>query len=95
MTLMSVLLSSSVTPPAEDLGRLLVWVAVPAAVLGAAAAALIKRAILSQSTVSDRGAPRSDLRLDRDRRHGGLGPFCGRRCSWSGSRAWRANAACG
>jgi len=35
-------------PPAEDLGRLLVWVAVPAAVLGAFVAAIIKRAILSK-----------------------------------------------
>ena len=48
MILMSVLVSSSVTPPAEDLGRLLVWVAVPAAIIGAAAAAFIKRAILSR-----------------------------------------------
>ncbi len=40
--------ASSVTPSAEDLGRLLVWVAVPAAILGAAAAGLIKRAILSK-----------------------------------------------
>jgi hypothetical protein len=36
-------------PPAEDLGRLLVLVAVPAAVLGALAAAFIKRAVLSRS----------------------------------------------
>jgi len=34
-------------PPAEDLGRLLMWVAVPAAILGALAATAIKRAILS------------------------------------------------
>jgi hypothetical protein len=34
-------------PPAEDLGRLLVLVAVPAAILGAFVAAVIKRAILS------------------------------------------------
>ena len=34
-------------PPAEDLGRLLVWVAVPAVILGTIAAAAIKRAILS------------------------------------------------
>ena len=45
---MSVLFSSPVTPPAEDLGRLLVWVAVPAAIIGAVAAAVIKRAILSR-----------------------------------------------
>ncbi len=40
--------ASSAAPPAEDLGRLLVWVAVPAAIIGAAAAAFIKRAILSR-----------------------------------------------
>ncbi len=34
-------------PPAEDLGRLLVLVAVPAAILGAFVAAIIKRAVLS------------------------------------------------
>jgi hypothetical protein len=45
---LSTVAASSVMPPTEDLGRLLVWVAVPAAVLGAAAAALIKRAILSK-----------------------------------------------
>jgi len=44
---LSTLAASSVTPPAEDLGRLLVWVAVPAAIIGAAVAAFIKRAILS------------------------------------------------
>jgi len=43
----STIAASSVTPPAEDLGRLLVWVAVPAAIIGAAAAAFTKRAILS------------------------------------------------
>jgi len=36
-------------PPAEDLGRLLVLVAVPAAILGSFVAAAIKRAILSGS----------------------------------------------
>jgi hypothetical protein len=35
-------------PPAEDLGRLLVLVAVPAAILGAFAATLVKRAVLSR-----------------------------------------------
>jgi len=45
---LSTLAASSVTPPAEDLGRLLVWVAVPAAIIGAAVAAFIKRAILSR-----------------------------------------------
>ena len=52
MNLMSFIVWSSVAassamPPTEDFGRLLVWIAVPAAILGAAAAALIKRAILS------------------------------------------------
>ena len=38
---------SAPSPPAEDLGRLLVWVAVPAAILGAGAAALIKHRVLA------------------------------------------------
>ena len=38
----------SAPPPAEDLGRLLVLVAVPAAILGSFVAAVIKRAILSR-----------------------------------------------
>jgi hypothetical protein len=37
------------SPPAEDLGRLLVWIAVPAAILGAMVATIIKRSILSGS----------------------------------------------
>ena len=45
--LSSIVAASSIAPPAEDLGRLLVWVAVPAAILGAAVAGGIKRAILS------------------------------------------------
>ena len=54
MDLMSFLVTSSFAAssaalPAEDFGRLLVWIAVPAVILGAAAAALIKRAILSGS----------------------------------------------
>jgi hypothetical protein len=44
----SLVAASSAAPPAEDLGRLLVWVAVPAAILGAGVAGLIKRAILSR-----------------------------------------------
>jgi len=44
----------SVVPPAGDLGRLLVRVAVPAAILGAAAAAFIKRTILSGSRFRSR-----------------------------------------
>ncbi len=39
---------SSAPPPAEDFGRLLVLVAVPAAILGAIVAAIIKRAVLSR-----------------------------------------------
>ncbi len=45
----SVVAAASAIPPDEDFGRLLVWIAVPAVILGAAAAALIKRAILSGS----------------------------------------------
>jgi hypothetical protein len=45
--LFSIVAASSVTPPAGDFGRLLVWVAVPAAILGAAVAAAIKRVVLS------------------------------------------------
>ena len=40
-------------PLAEELNRLLVWVAVPAAILGALAAAVIKRAVLSSSRFRD------------------------------------------
>jgi hypothetical protein len=47
--LSSIVAVSAATSPAEDFGRLLVWIAVPAVILGAAAAALIKRAILSGS----------------------------------------------
>ena len=39
--------ASPIGPP-EDLSQLLVWVAVPAAILGALAAAAIKRAVLSR-----------------------------------------------
>ena len=41
-------------PPAEDLGRLLVWVAVPAVILATIVAAFIKRAILSTPRFRDR-----------------------------------------
>lgn len=39
--------SPSAPPPAEDLGRLLLWVAVPAVILATIAAGFIKHAILS------------------------------------------------
>lgn len=42
------------SPPAEDLGRLLLWVAVPAVILATIAAAFIKRAILSSTRFRDR-----------------------------------------
>ena len=48
LTMLIAAVTSMAPPPAEDLRRLLVWVAVPAAILGAAAAAIIKRAILSK-----------------------------------------------
>lgn len=44
-------------PPAEDLGRLLVSVAVPAVILATATAAFIKRAILSSERFRDRRPP--------------------------------------
>jgi hypothetical protein len=43
--------------PAEDLGRLLVWIAVPAVILATIAAAAIKRAILSSPRFRDRRPP--------------------------------------
>jgi hypothetical protein len=47
MFILSNLAAASVHSPAEDLSRLLVWVAVPASILGAGVAALIKHAVLS------------------------------------------------
>lgn len=47
--LLSTVVAASVSPPTEDLSRLLVWVAVPAAILGAGVAALIKHAVLSSN----------------------------------------------
>ncbi len=41
-------------PPAEDLGQLLVWVAVPAVLLAAVVAGVIKHAILSMPRFRDR-----------------------------------------
>jgi hypothetical protein len=46
--------SSSAPPPAEDLGRLLLWVAVPAVILATIVAAFIKHAILSSARFRDR-----------------------------------------
>ena len=46
---------ASTTSPAqaEDLGRMLLWVAVPAVILGTVAAAAIKRAVLSKPRFTD------------------------------------------
>lgn len=44
---------SATTPPAEDLGRLLVWVAAPAVIIATVGAAFIKRAILSSPRFRD------------------------------------------
>jgi hypothetical protein len=46
--------SPAAPPPAEDLGRLLLWVAVPAVILATIVAAFIKRAILSSPRFRDR-----------------------------------------
>jgi hypothetical protein len=46
--------STAAPPPAEDLGRLLLWVAVPAVILATIVAAFIKRAILSRPRFRDR-----------------------------------------
>lgn len=46
--------TSSTPPPAEDLGQLLIWIAVPAVILATITAALIKRAILSRPRFRDR-----------------------------------------
>jgi hypothetical protein len=46
--------SAAAPPPAEDLGRLLLWVAAPAVILATIAAAFIKRAILSRPRFRDR-----------------------------------------
>jgi hypothetical protein len=44
-------------PPAEDLGQLLVWVAVPAVILAAVVAGVIKHAVLSMPRFRDRRPP--------------------------------------
>jgi hypothetical protein len=46
--------SAAAPPPAEDLGRLLLWVGVPAVILATIVAAFIKRAILSSPRFCDR-----------------------------------------
>jgi len=46
--------SAAAPPPAEDLGRLLLWVGVPAVILATIVAAFVKRAILSSPRFRDR-----------------------------------------
>ena len=46
--------SATAPSPAEDLGRLLLWVAVPAVILATIVAAFLKRAILSSPRFRDR-----------------------------------------
>jgi len=46
--------SPTAPPPAEDLGRLLLWVAVPAVILATVAAGFIKRAVLTSPRFRDR-----------------------------------------
>jgi hypothetical protein len=54
LAMMIVSASPTASPPAEDLGRLLLWVAVPAVILASIVAAFIKRAILSTTRFRDR-----------------------------------------
>jgi hypothetical protein len=57
MPLLAVIIASAsaaAPPSAEDLGRLLLWVAVPAVILASIVAAFIKRAILSTTKFRDR-----------------------------------------
>ena len=56
MTVFAALIASAspASPPAEDLGRLLLWVAVPAVILATIVAGFIKRAILSSARFRDR-----------------------------------------
>lgn len=53
-TVMIIGASAATPPPAEDLGRFLLWVAVPAVILATIAAAFIKRAVLSRPRFRDR-----------------------------------------
>lgn len=52
-SLATLLLASAEPAPSAGIGRLLVWVAVPAAILGALAAGAIKRAVLSRPRFRD------------------------------------------
>jgi hypothetical protein len=54
LAVMIVSASSTAPGPSEDLGRLLLWVAVPAVILATIVAAFIKRAILSSPRFRDR-----------------------------------------
>jgi hypothetical protein len=57
MSLLAMMLASAsptAPPPPEDLGRLLLWVAVPAVILATITAGFIKRAILSTPRFRDR-----------------------------------------
>ena len=54
LTIMLVSASPMASPPAEDLGWLLLWVAIPAVILATIFAAFIKRAILSSPRFRDR-----------------------------------------
>jgi hypothetical protein len=56
MSILAVIATAPPTapPPAEDLGRLLLWVAVPAVILATIVAAFIKRAILSSPRFRER-----------------------------------------
>jgi hypothetical protein len=54
LTVMLASASPTAPPPAEDLGRLLLWVAVPAVILATVVAGFIKHAILSSPRFRDR-----------------------------------------
>jgi hypothetical protein len=54
LAMMLVSVSPTAPPPAEDLGRLLLWVGVPAVILATIVAAFIKRAVLSSPRFRDR-----------------------------------------
>jgi len=57
MPLLAMMLASAsptAPPPAEDLGQLLFWIAVPAVIVATIVAAFIKRAILSSARFRDR-----------------------------------------
>ena len=54
LELMSAGAAAAAAAPAEDLGRILMWVAVPAVILATIVAGFIKRAILSSPRFRDR-----------------------------------------